>query len=404
MLTRRRFLVLFPAFTASVKSYASALPSFPFRKKKPLPPPPMYVYYGTDTGNGASKGIYLSRFDPIKGQLTPPVLAAAIAKPTYLALSPPHSGRRFLYCVNAFNATTSAATTFSIDPATGALKKLGQVPVGGDDPVCISIDTTGNVAFVAHYDSSLSSFRVLPDGTLSPPVDRIEFKDPGTFGALGPNPHQNAHHPHSATISPDNRFLLVSDLGADQISVFLIDPATANLSDHKLFTNNRPGSGPRHIIFHPNGRWAYGINELDSTLDRYLWTATRFSDTPQGMLISTNEPIKTIAADFPVAKNAAAELAISPDGKFLYASNRGEDTLAVFSISEKGGRLTFLQSISCGGKTPGHFTISPTGQWLLCANAQSANVTVFRRDMVTGKLGGPTQTMPIDSPMFLLFA
>jgi 6-phosphogluconolactonase len=404
MLSRRRFFALLPAFAACVAS-AQAFVALPFRKKKTLPPAPTYVYFGTDTSKGASKGIYQSRFDPVKGQLTTPILAAAIAKPTYLALSQPRNGHRFLYTVNAFNAATSAATTFSIDSHTGALKQLSQVPVGGDDPVCISIDTTDHTAFVANFDSSLSSFRVQPDGTLSQPVDHIDFKDPQKFGALGPNSaHQNAPHPHSATISPDNRFLLVADLGTDQISVFLIDPDTGHLSGQKLFTNNRPGSGPRHVLFHPNGRWLYGINELDSTIDRYLWTATRFSDTPQGMLVSTNEPIKTIAPDFPVAKNAAAELAISPDGSFLYASNRGEDSLVVYSISEKDGRLTLLQRISCGGKTPVHFTLSPTGHWVLCANQHSAAVTVFRRDAATGKLDGPTQNVPLDSPMFTLFA
>jgi 6-phosphogluconolactonase len=398
MLTRRRFLAVLTAFTASAQAFAS----FSLRRKKVLPPAPVYLYYGTDTGKGASRGIYMSRFDYVKGNLTAPVLASPIAKPTYLALSPPLNGNRFLYALSAFNATTSAATTFSIDPANGVLKKLGETPVGGNDPACISIDTTGHAAFVANFDSSVTSFRVLHNGTLSPPIDRIDFKDPQKFGALGP--HQDASHPHSATISPDNRFLLVSDLGTDQISVFLIDPETGHLSGQKRFTNNRAGSGPRHIVFHPNGRWAYGINELDSTIDRYLWTATRFSDTPQGLLVSTNEPIKTIAPDFPVAKNAAAELAVSPDGAFLYASNRGEDTLVVFSISEKGGRLTLVQRIPCGGKTPVHFALSPTSQWLVCANQNSANVTVFRRDAGTGRLDGPTQTVALDSPMFLLFA
>jgi 6-phosphogluconolactonase len=402
MLTRRRFLAVFPSFAATVAS-AQAFAAFPLRRKKPLPPPaPAYVYFGTDTSKGVSTGIYMSRFDSVKGNLTSPVLAAPIAKPTYLALSPPLNGNRFLYALNAFNEATSAATTFGIAAGTGALNKLGEVPVGGNDPACMSIDTTGHAAFVANFDSSVCSFRILPNGTLSPPVDHIDFKDPQKFGALGP--HQDASHPHSATISPDNRFLLVSDLGTGQISVFLIDPETGHLSGQKLFTNNRPGSGPRHIIFHPNGRWVYGINELDSTIDRYLWTATRFSDTPQGMLISTNEPVKTIAPDFPVAKNAASELAISPDGAFLYASNRGEDSLVVFSISEKDGRLTLVQRISCGGKTPVHFALGPTAQWLLCANQNSANVTVFHRDGGTGKLAGPAQTVSLDSPMFLLFA
>jgi len=131
--------------------------------------------------------------------------------------------------------------------------------------------------------------------------------------------------------------------------------------------------------------------------------ATRFSDTPQGLLVNTNFSIKTIAADFPASKNTAAELAISPDGYFLYASNRGEDSLVVFSISGKDGNLTFVQRISCGGKTPRHFTLDPTAEWLICGNQDSANVTVFKRDTVTGKLSGPTQTVPLDSPLYTLF-
>ena len=216
-------------------------------------------------------------------------------------------------------------------------------------------------------------------------------------------PARTSLTPTRATISPDNRFLLVCDLGTDHITVFLIHPETGQLSDPHTFTNDHPGCGPRHVAFHPNGRWVYGINEIDSTIDHYLWTATRFSDTPQGLLVNTNTPVKTIAADFPADKNTAAELAISSDGLFLYASNRGEDSLVVFSISPKDGKLDFVQRISCGGKTPRHFTLDPTNQWLLCGNQDSATITIFRRDTATGKLTGPTQTVPLDSPLYTLF-
>ncbi len=143
---------------------------------------------------------------------------------------------------------------------------------------------------------------------------------------------------------------------------------------------------------------------MESTVDHYLWTATRFSNAPQGPLVNTNTPIKTIAQEFPTEKNTAAEVAVSPDGKFLYASNRGEDSLVVFSVSSKDGVLTLIQRIACGGKVPRHFTLDPTAQWLLCGNQDSASVTVFRRDSATGKLSGPTQTITVDSPMFTLFA
>jgi 6-phosphogluconolactonase len=402
MFTRRRFLLILPAFAAS----AYAEDTWPFKKKKPAAPPPLpVVYFGTDTSKGVSKGIYQSHFDPASGKLSPPVLAAATVRPSFLAITPAGLSRRFLYAVNAVNDPAATATTFAIDPKTGALNQTGQVSSGGAGPAYISIDSTGHSAYVANYfGGTVASYRIQPDGALSQPVDRIDFKDHQKFGALGPNSaRQDAPHPHCATLSPDYRFLLVCELGTDHITVFAIHPETGQLSDPHLFTNDHPGSGPRHIAFHPNGRWVYGINEIDSTLDRYLWTATRFSDTPQGLLVNINTPIKTIAPDFPAEKNTAAELAISPDGRFLYASNRGEDSLVVFSITPKDGKLTLLQRISCGGKTPRHFTLDPTAQWLLCGNQDSATVAVFRRDTTSGKLNGPTQTVPLDSPLYTLF-
>ncbi len=403
MVTRRRFLFTLPAFAASARAFASI--PLPF-KKKPLPPTPVFVYFGTDTSRGVSKGIYQSRFDNIKGQLTPPVLVAATVRPSYFAFSPARSGPRYLYAVNAINDPAASVTSFAVDPKTGSLRQIGQVPSGGKGPAYISVDDSGHAAFVANYfGSSLSSYLILPDGTLSQPVDRLDFKDHQKFGLLGPNStRQDAPHPHSATISPDNRFLLVNDLGTDHIVVFAINPGTAHLGDPHLFTNDHPGSGPRHIAFHPNGRWIYGINEIDSTIDHYLWTATRFSDTPQGLIVNTNTPIKTIAPDFPADKNTASEVAISPDGNFLYASNRGEDTLVVFAITPRDGSLKLVQRISCGGKVPRHFTLDPTAQWLICGNQDSATITVFRRDGGSGQLTGPIQTVPLDSPLFTLFA
>lgn len=404
MFTRRRFLVLFPAFATTAHSFAS----LPFRKKKVPPPPPVFVYFGTDTSKGVSKGIYQSRFDPVTGQLTPPVVAIAAARPSFMALSPARTGqKRFLYAVNAVNDPAATVTSFQQNPSTGALSQLGQVSSGGAGPAYISVAATGHSAFVANYfGSTVASYRVQPDGILSQPVDRIDFKDRQRFGSRGPNTvRQEIPHPHCATISPDNRFLLVCDLGSDAISVFIIDSETGHLttSDPHLF-DVRPGSGPRHVVFHPNGRWVYSINEIDSTIDHLLWTATSSQENPQGLLVNANFHIKTIAPDFPADKNTAAEVAISPDGLFLYASNRGEDSLVVFSIHLKDGKLTEVQRIPCGGKTPRHFTLDPTGRWLVCGNQDSATVTVFRRDAGTGKLGGPIQTLALDSPLYTLFA
>ncbi len=404
MFTRRRFLVLFPAFAAANHSFAS----LPFKKKKIAPPPPVFVYFGTDTNKDVSKGIYQSSFNPTTGQLSVPVLVAPTARPSFLALSPARNGqKRFLYAANAVNDPAATVTTFSMDPASGAINQLGQVSSGGAGPAYVSVDASGHAAFVANYfGSTVASYHVQPDGTLSQPVTVIDFKDKEKFGSRGPNTvRQDIPHPHCATVSPDNRFLLVCDLGSDTISVFVIDSETGHLTtnDPHLFDVRR-GSGPRHVVFHPNGRWVYCINELDNTIDQLLWTQTSSTENPQGLLVNTNFHIKTIGGDFPAEKNTAAEVAVSPDGNFLYASNRGEDTLVVFSIRPKKGDLLLVQRIPCGGKGPRHFTLDPTAQWLVCGNQDSASVTVFRRDAATGKLMGPVQTAPVDSPLFTLFA
>ena len=396
MFTRRRFLVPFFAFAASTRSFAS----WPLhRKKPPAPRAPLRVYFG------AGQGIYQVRFDVERGELAAPVLAAKTARPYYLALSP-GSGHRTLYAVNSIHDPAATVTSFAVDTGTGDLRQIGQVSSGGSVPVYISVDATGHAAFIADYfGSAIASYRIESDGRLGQASDRIDFRDHEKFGALGPNAaRQDVPHPHCTAISPDNRFLLVCDLGTDHISIFQTHPETGQLSAHTLFTNNRPGSGPRHLAFHPNGRWVYCICEIDSTIDRLLWTATRFSNTPQGMLTNTNTTVKTIAPDFPGEKNTAAELAISSDGRFLYASNRGENSLVVFSISGVDGDLTFVQRISCGGWTPNQFVLDPSAQWLLCGNQDSSTVTIFRRDAATGRLSGPTQTIRLESPMMMLFA
>lgn len=405
MISRRRFLLTLPALAAAPRIALSQALHSPFRKKPPAPPPPTFVYFGTDTGKGISKGIYLSRFDAAAGKLTAPVLAAATLRPSFLALSQPTAGHRRLYAVNEGNSPSDTLSSFLMDPATGALAPINKVSSGGPGPAYVSLDATGEAAFVADYaGSAIATYRVLSNGALSEPVERIDYKDP-KFGKRGPvAARQDVPHPHSVHLSPDNRFLIVNDLGSDELSVFAVDPATAHLGEPALFSNDRPGSGPRHIAFHPNGRWVYSINEIDSTVDHFIWSVSSAPGEPKGLLVYTGNFVKTIAPGFPAAKNTAAEVAISPDGNFLYASNRGEDTLVVFSIAEIDGKLTLVQRISCGGKTPRHFTLSPDAHWLLCGNQDSATVTVFRRNGGTGRLGGPVQTLPLDSPMFTLFA
>ena len=403
MFTRRRFLLTLPALAAAPHLVPAQTLHLPLRRK-PLPQRPLFIYFGTDTAKGISKGIYLSRFNPASGLISPPQLAAPSLRPSYLALSPNSVGQRRLYAVNAVPDASATVTSYNADSATGALRPINQVTSAGAGPCYISIDATGETAYVANYfGSSIATFHVLPSGALSAPVERIDFKD-RRFGHRGPNAtRQDIPHPHSVHLTPDNRFLLVNDLGSDAITVFPVNPG-AHLGQPVFFANDRPGCGPRHIAFHPNGRWVYSINEIDSTIDCLLWATTSDPTNPQVLLVNRGAPVKTIARGFPVANNTAAEVAISIDGNFLYASNRGEDTLVVFSISPDDGALTLVQRISCGGKTPRQFALAPEAHWLVCGNEDSATVTTFRRDGGTGKLSGPAQTIPLDSPMFALFA
>ncbi|HXE09351.1 MAG TPA: lactonase family protein [Acidobacteriaceae bacterium] len=405
MLNRRKFLLNLPALAALPHTALQAQDfTQRFRRKPPAPPPPGFVYFGTDTAKGAAKGIYRAKFDSATGSLTAPVLAAETPRPTYLALSAPVAGHRRLYTANEVEDESATLTSFVMDPATGALRQINRVTSAGAGPCYVSLDATGNAAFVANYaGSTIATYRIRADGSLSEPVERINFKD-ARFGRRGPvAARQDVPHPHSVHLSPDNRFLLVSDLGSDAISVFAVNPATARLGTPSVFHSERPGCGPRHIAFHPNGRWIYSINELDSTIDQFLWTTTSSRTDPQGILVKTGRFIKTIAPGFPAAKNTAAEVAISLDGNYLYASNRGENTLVVFSIDDDGV-LKLLQRIPCGGKTPRHFTLSPDQRWLLCGNQDSATVTIFRRNGGSGRLSGPVQSIPLDSVMFTLFA
>jgi 6-phosphogluconolactonase len=361
------------------------------------------VYIGTDTINSPAKGIYLARFDPKTGQLSNPALVVETVRPSFLASA--HVGKRqILYAANeGQDERTSGISSFLIDPAGGSLTPLNKVSAGGSGPCYVSVNATGSAAFCADYaGSSVASFQVKPDGTLTEPVSRLDFRQP-LYGHHGPNSaRQDASHPHSATLSPDSRFLVVNDLGNDNIVTFHIDPDTARLGPPQLNPMRVPGSGPRHIAFHPNGRWAYGINELSSTIQHYLWNATHAA-SPVALLTEADAAVSTLDPNFR-GPNTAAEIALSPEGDFILCSNRGENSLVVFHVDPVSGAPTFVQRVSCGGKTPRQFTLDPTGRWLLCGNQDSGTITIFSRNEATGQLTGPVQTLPVEMPQMILFA
>ena len=406
MITRRHVLALLP--TVTITSALEAQFSLFHRKSKQItqPAPKPFVYFGTDTDKPGAKGIYVSRFDISTGQLTDPILTAESLRPAYLAVNQVRE-RRLLYATNEGpDAKTSTVSTYLIDSATGTLSLIGQVSSAGAGPCYVSVDSSRRSVFVADYAGGcIASYLVRPDGTLSDPVERLDFHQ-AAFGHHGPNAaRQDAPHPHSAMLSPHDRFLIVNDLGNDNIVVFPVDTQTARLGKPSLNPNRTPGAGPRHLAFHPNGRWAYSINELASRIDQYLWNATRGSNAmdAEARLTDAGHSISTLDAAYH-GPNTAAEIAVAPSGNFLYASNRGEDSLIVCSINSINGAPAVAQRISCGGKAPRQFTLDPSGRWLLCGNQNSASITVFARDEASGKLSGPMQTLSLESPMIARFA
>ena len=372
------------------------------RPKLAKPVSSFLVFVGTDTKKGG-QGVYRARFDVLTGRLTPLEVAAQTVQPSFLALGPAEA-RRVLYAVNEAPDATAGVTSYELDGHTGGLREIGRVATGMPGPCYISVDATGKAVITANYSGGgVTSFRVRKDGSLDGPVDHIDFRAK-EYGSNGPQAdRQEGPHPHSATISPDDRFVVVNDLGHDTIVTFALDAETARLttSEPTVF-HTEAGAGPRHVAFHPNGRWVYGSNELSSTVVHYLWSETH-GTKPQGLFVRAHPPVKTTAAGF-AGQNTAAEVVVAPNGAYLYVSNRGEDSLAVFAINQEDGSLQLLQTVSCGGKTPRQFTLDPTGRWLLCSNQNSSSVTVFRRDSGTGRLQGPVQTADVPSPYFVLFA
>ena len=407
-MTRRHVLALLPAAAALFGTASEADAQHGFfsrrRKQKPIPDQKFMVYLGSVTGK-PGEGIYLAQFDAKTGQLTQPALAAATHNPSYLAAAR-IGGKHLLYAANeGADEETSAASTFLLDPKSGALKPLGKAPCGVG-PCYIAVDATGTAAFTANYmGSSVTSFRVQPDGTLSNPVEQLDFRQP-RFGHHGPNTgRQDAPHPHCATLSPDNRFLVVCDLGNDDIVTMYVKPGTAQLGAPQLNRVHTPGSGPRHLVFHQNGRWVYVIDELSSRIDHYLWNATHASAStgPEALLTYAGNSVSTVDDGYH-GSNTAAEIAFSLDGQFLYASNRGENSLVVFRVDPASGAPSVVQRLSCGGRVPRQFMLSPDGGWLVCGNQESGTVTVFKRDAGSGQLSGPVQTIALEMPEMILFA
>ncbi len=351
------------------------------------------VFIGTNTGgSGKSKGIYLADFDAATGTLTEPKLAAEYANPGFLAL---HPTLPILYAVGQptqpFATGHSSVAAFSIG-SDHALELIGEAPTSGRGACHLAVDAKGSTVAIANYgDGVISTTRLDEKGIPGGAVAIIANK------GSGPNEsRQNGPHAHGVYFDKANKHLFVPDLGLDRVFVYPFDPATSRLGEALPPLVTAPGAGPRHMAFSPDEKFAYVIDELSATI-----TAASYNAESAAFKVLGATP--TLPADF-TNPNKTAEIEVHPNGKFLYASNRGHDTIAVYQRDEETGAITFLQHAPCGGKTPRHFKIDPSGKWLLCAHQDSNTISVLALDPATGLLGNPASTVTSPNPICLLFA
>lgn len=331
-----------------------------------------YVFFGSYTPDKSAEGIYVYQLDTIKGKLTKITSVKNISNPSYLSLS---NNGQFLYaCTESKTPNAGSVSSFKFNPQEKSLTFINSQKTNGENPVYLSLDHTEKWLIDANYTgSSLSVFPLAEDGKINPIVQHIPF----TEGSINPE-RQKSSHIHSVFFSPDNDYIIAPDLGADKIRIF---PFNANKKEpldiqNTNFVKATPGSGPRHFAFHPNKKWGYSIEEIAGAISAYTIEKGQLNLIERTKIQSQKE-----ITDF-----GSAEILISPDGNFLYVSNRGiENNISIYSI-EKNGSLKSVGTQSSLGKHPRNFAISPSGKFLIVANMNSESVIVFKRDSKTGLL------------------
>ena len=349
-----------------------------------------YLFTGTYT-NGASKGIYVYSFNAASGEATPVSIADSVSNPSFLTVAP--SGK-FLYAVNQNSGgTPSEVSAFAFEKTTGQLRLINKQLTGSEGPCYISIDASGKWVMVGHYTGgTIAAFQVEKNGSLKSHGQLIAHT-----GSSVNAQRQEKAHVHAAVFSPDQRLLLVPDLGTDKVMIYRFDPAfykkPLTASKKQPFVKTKPGSGPRHLTFHPSLPYVYLIEELQGTISAFQLG----QDTLKFVQNISSHP-----ADYTGTKGSA-DIHVSPDGKFLYASNRGDaNNIAIFAINPENGRLSAKGFQSTMGLVPRNFTIDPTGNYLLVANQQSNNVVIFKRDIQTGQLQPTGKEISVPNPVCLV--
>jgi 6-phosphogluconolactonase len=383
----RRFFASLLIFIAPLFLSVASTPSENSKRSQ------YFAFIGTYTSKTDSKGIYSFHFDSSSGQLSSLVLAATTQDPSFLAVA---SKAKYLYAVSELSEfggkKSGAVTSYSLDSKSGKLNQLNQVPSGGADPCYVSFDKSGKYLLVANYTGgSIAVFPVAPGGRIGAASAFVQHT------GAGPNKErQEGPHAHYIATSADDRFVFAVDLGLDEVLVYRFDPDKGSLTPNSPpFVKLAPGAGPRHLAFHPNGKFAYLLSEVNSTVTVFAY------DSGNGWF-STLQTLSTIPKDF-TAHNDTAEIVTHPSGKFLYVSNRGHDSITEFTIDPARGTLTLVGDFPTQGKTPRNFALDPTGTFLLAANQESNNIVVFRIDQSTGGLTATGQVAPVPAPVDIVF-
>jgi 6-phosphogluconolactonase len=341
---------------------------------------------GTYTSSGKSEGIYVYQFNVNTGANAYRSKATGIANPSYLAIS--RNGKK-VYAVSEAGRGKGSISAFDFAPSSGELKFINSVSSGGDGPCYVSVDDRNKFVFSANYGGgSLGAIRVNEDGSLNEDVQHIQHE-----GSSVNKENQSKPHVHSVVLSPDNKYLLATDLGTDKVHVYKLNPYEKQLLSPSSIVSTHPGAGPRHLTFHPNGKYVYVVNELNGSVDAYAYK--------NGKLTSL-QTITMLREGFN-GTIEAADIHCSSDGKFLYASNREESNEIVIYRIDKKGRLKFAGRQSVLGKAPRNFVIAPGGKYLIVANMNSDEIVVFNRNAQTGLLTDTGTRISIGSPVCLKF-
>ena len=352
------------------------------------------MFVGTYTTGGASKGIYVFRMDGESGSMTQVHVEEGITNPTFLTV---HPNQKYLYSVSEVAESSGvpggALTSYSIDQGSGKLERINQQSTGGSGPCHVQIDATGKYAVVANYNGgSVCMLPLSEDGSIKPSSHFIQH-----YGGTKVNPQrQEKAHAHSANLDPGNRFAIINDLGLDQLRVYEMDLDAGKLAFREdSSVMSAPGAGPRHLDFHPNGHFAYAVNELGSTVTAYRY------DAGTGALTEINT-LSTLPDGY-TGENTTADIHVSPDGRFVYGSNRGHNTLAIFGIDQSDGSIEFVGDQSTGGKTPRNFGFHPEGKYLYAANQDSDSIIQFEVNQSTGELTPVGREIRCPMPVCLKF-